>query len=219
MKQLKRLVLASLLLLSLFFTMTYTYASHEIKVMALFTDKAMVTIDGKQKLLRKGKTYRGVTLISSNSEELVLELHGEQKKYKLGSQISTSYKKPDPGKELVVWKDLNNMFQLHGSINGSSVKFLIDTGASSIALSSREAKKIGLKYKKGARMQASTASGIAAGYMINLDRVKVGHILIYNVEAMVLEGSFPTEVLLGQTFLERVHMTRNGDKMILRKKF
>ncbi len=219
MKHLKKSVLASLLLLSLFFTMTYTYASHEIKVMALFTDKAMVTIDGKQKLLRKGKTYRGVTLISSNSEELVLELHGEQKKYKLGSQIATSYKKPDPGKELVVWKDLNNMFQLHGSINGSSVKFLIDTGASSIALSSREAKKIGLKYKKGARMQASTASGIAAGYLINLDRVKVGHILVYNVEAMVLEGSFPTEVLLGQTFLERVHMTRNGDKMILRKKF
>ncbi len=219
MKYLKILSLPGLILFVLLFASINTQASHEIKVMALFTDKAMVTIDGKQKLLKKGKTYRGVTLISSNSEELVLEMHGEKKKYKLGSQISTSYKKPDPGKELVVWKDINNMFQLYGSINGGSVKFLIDTGASAVALSSREAKKIGLKYKHGTPMQATTASGVAAGYRVNLDKVKVGHILIYNVEAMVLEGSFPTEVLLGQTFLERVHMTRSGDKMILKKKF
>ena len=68
-------------------------------------------------------------------------------------------------------------------------------------------------------MQAQTASGIAKGYQVKLDKVKIGHILLYNVNAVVLQGAFPTEVLLGQTFLSRIHMTRDGDKMRLRKKF
>ncbi len=218
-KFLKPSVLVSLLLLLTLTTANNLYASHRIKVMALFTDKAMVVIDGQQKLLKKGKTFQGVKLISSNSDELVLELHGEQKKFKLGSEITTSFKKADPGKELVVWKDMYNMFRVHGSINNFSIHFLIDTGATSIALSSNAAKRLGLKYKKGAPMQASTASGVANGYRISLDKVKIGHIQIYNVEAVVLEGSFPTEVLLGQSFLSRIHMVRDGDKMKLRKKF
>ncbi|MCW8928992.1 MAG: TIGR02281 family clan AA aspartic protease [Gammaproteobacteria bacterium] len=198
---------------------TNSYASHKIKVMALFTDKAMVMIDGQQKILKKGKPYNGVTLISSNSDEAILELHGQKKKFKLGSEIATSFKKADPGKELVVWKDEYDMFRVYGSINNFSVHFLIDTGATSIALSSKAAKRIGLRYKKGSPMQASTASGIAKGYRLTLDKVKIGHIQLYNVQAAVLEGSFPTEVLLGQSFLSRIHMVRDGDKMKLRKKF
>ncbi len=215
----KILLLISILLGGILFAAANTYASHKIKVMALFTDKAMVMIDGRQRLLKKGKTVQGVTLVSANSEELVLELHGEKKKFKLGSEITTSFKKADPGKELVVWKDMTEMFRIHGSINNYSIHFLIDTGATSVALSSQAAKRIGLKYKKGTPMQASTASGIARGYSLTLDKVKIGHIQIYNVNAVVLEGSFPTEVLLGQSFLNRIHMVRDGDKMKLRKKF
>ena len=209
----------SLIFLLLLLPFANAYASHKIKVMALFTDKAMLVIDGKQKLLKKGQTYHGVKLISSDSEAVVLQMHDQQKKFKLGSEITTSFKKADPGKELVVWKDMYEMFRIHGSINNFSVKFLIDTGATSIALNSNTASRIGLNYKKGTPMQASTASGIARGYRVTLGKVKIGHIQLYNVEAAVLEGSFPTEVLLGQTFLSRVHMTRDGDKMKLRKKF
>jgi len=196
-----------------------SFASHKIKVMALFTDKAMLVIDGKQKILKKGQTYQGVKLISSDSDAVVLQLHGETKTFVLGREISTSYKKADPGKELIVWKDDSNMFRVYGSINNRSMDFLIDTGATTVAMSSVAAKKIGLKYKKGTPMRASTASGIAKGYALNLAQVKIGHIKIYNIEAVVLEGSFPTEVLLGQSFLSRIHMVRDGNKMKLRKKF
>lgn len=218
-KCLNRNFMMGLLILLITICTSDAFASHKIKVMALFTDKAMLVVDGQQKLLKKGQTFQGVKLVSSDSEHVVLELHGEQKKYKLGTQISTSYKKADPGKELVVWKDMYDMFRIHGSINNFSVKFLIDTGATSIALNSVTARRIGLKYKKGAAMQASTASGIAKAYRVTLDKVKIGHIQLYNVQAAVLEGSFPTEVLLGQSFLSRIHMTRDGDKMKLRKKF
>jgi len=195
------------------------YASHKIKVMALFTDKAMLIIDGSQKILKKGQTYKGVTLVSSDSEAVVLKLHGQTKKFLLGREIATSYKKADPGKELVVWKDEHDMFRVYGSINNYSVHFLIDTGATSIAMSSVAARRMGLKYKQGTPMLSSTASGVAKGYGLTLSKVKIGHIQIYNVKAAVLEGSFPSEVLLGQSFLSRIHMTRDGDKMKLRKKF
>ena len=206
-------------MLFLLVSVSTAYASHKIKVMALFTNKAMLVIDGSQKILKKGQTYQGVKLIRSDSEYAVLELHGKQKKFRLGTEISTSFKKADPGKELVVWKDVTDMFRIHGSIDNFSVKFLIDTGASSIALNSNTARRIGLKYKKGIPMMATTASGVTRGYGVKLSKVKIGHIQLYNVNAMVLEGSFPTEVLLGQTFLSRIHMTRDGDKMKLRKKF
>lgn len=215
----RKLVLLSLLLLVIAGSISIVHASHKIKVMALFTNKAVLVVDGRQKLLKKGQIFQGVKLISSDSNAVVLELHGEKQTFKLGSEISTGYKKADPGKELIVWKDITDMFRVHGSINNYSVKLLIDTGASSIALNSNTAKRIGLKYQQGAAMQASTASGIAKGYRVTLNKVKIGHIQLYNVEAVVLEGSFPTEVLLGQTFLSRIHMTRDGDKMKLRKKF
>ena len=209
--------IATILLLSLF--LSNVYASHKIQVMALFTDKAMLSIDGKQKVLKKGQVFQGVKLISADSNTAVLELHGQQKTFKLGSLISTNFKKLDPAKEFVVWKDLHNMFRIDGNINNSSVKFLIDTGASTIALNSETAKKIGLNYRNGLPLQATTASGIAKGYQVTLNNVQIGPIKLYNVKAAVLEGSFPTEVLLGQTFLSRIHMTRDGDKMVLKKKF
>lgn len=218
-QQPKQATLFSLLFFILFLSVSTAFASHKIKVLALFTDKAMLVIDGTQQILKKGQTFQGVKLLSSDSEAVVLELHGEKKKFKLGSEITTSFKKADPGKELVVWKDMYDMFRIHGSINNFSVQFLIDTGASSIALNSNTARRIGLKYKKGIPMQATTASGIAKGYQVTLDKVKIGHIQLYNVQAAVLEGGFPTEVLLGQTFLSRIHMVRDGDKMRLRKKF
>ena len=215
----KKSVIVSLLFLLLISSFATLHASHKIKVMALFTNKAVLVVDGRQKLLKKGQTFQGVKLISSDSNAVVLQLHGEKQTFKLGSEISTGYKQADPGKELIVWKDISDMFRIHGSINNFSAQFLIDTGASSIALNSNTAKRIGLKYRQGTPMQASTASGIAKGYRVTLNKVKIGHIQLYNIDAVVLEGAFPTEVLLGQTFLSRIHMTRDGDKMKLRKKF
>ena len=206
------------LLCSSFFS-TNVYASHKIQVMALFSDQAMILIDGKQKLLKQGQIFHGVKLISSDSHGVVLELHGEKKVFKLGSSISTNFKKADSAKDFVIWKDLTHMFRIEGTINNTAVKFLIDTGASAIAMNSHTAAQIGLNYRQGIPLQATTASGVVNGYQVSLNKVMIGHIVLYNVNAAVLEGSFPTEVLLGQTFLSRVHMTRDGDKMVLKKKY
>ncbi len=214
----KLLLLVSMITLLSLLSKT-TLASEHIKVMALFTDKAMLFIDDKKKLLKKGQTFKGVKLIRSDSDSVVLEIDGEPRAFKLGTDISTRFKKLDPNKELVLWGDDFGMFHTSGSINNKSVKFLVDTGASTIAMSSLHAKKLNIPYKKGQAVRATTASGVSKGYSVYLNKVKVGSIVVYNVRAIVLEGSFPKTVLLGQTFLSRIHLTKDGGQMKLRKKF
>ncbi len=194
-------------------------AAQKIKVMALFTDKAMISVDGSQKLISKGQTFNGIKLISADSDFALLEVQGARVRYPLGSEINTTFKKQDPGKTLVIWKGQDNMFHCQGKINNASVHFLIDTGATSIALNSGTARQAGINYKKGAQKLVQTASGLVKAWQVSLNKVTIGHIHLYNVNAMVLEGGFPTYVLLGQSFLSRIHMIRDGDKMNLRKKF
>ena len=69
------------------------------------------------------------------------------------------------------------------------------------------------------KTMVSTASGYARGYSIVLDRVQVGSIKLNKVDAIVVEGSSPHEVLLGMCFLNRVEMENSGNVMLLRSKF
>ncbi|WP_410966326.1 TIGR02281 family clan AA aspartic protease, partial [Salmonella sp. SAL4449] len=82
---------------------------------------------------------------------------------------------------------------------------LVDTGATSIAMNENEARRLGIDYRvDGKPMVASTASGTSRGWRVTLDRVKIGGIELLGVEAAVIEGGYPTEALLGMSFLNRV---------------
>ena len=112
------------------------------------------------------------------------------------------------------------MFKTTGSINGYTVNFLVDTGASSIALNSNMAKRLGLQYKlKGDPTIVTTASGSVSAYSINLDRVKVGEIMLRNVAAVVIDGSEPSTPLLGMSYLGRLNIVNEGQVMKLEQKF
>ncbi len=112
------------------------------------------------------------------------------------------------------------MYTTVGSINGMPVNFLIDTGASAVAMSAAEAKRLGVNYKlEGERIQVRTASGISAAYRVQLDTVKVGDILQRNVNAFVIEGNAPQMVLLGMSYLGRLKIRNEGSVMHLEQKF
>ena len=211
---------AYLLILVLVLLSTPVSAVESIQVMALFTGKVMVKIDGKQRMLTVGKpSPEGVLLISANSREAVIDIDGQQQSYALGSRITTQFKQRASGPEAKIWRD-GHRYITSGSINGLPVSFLVDTGATSVAMSSVAAKRLGLPYKlKGKRIGVSTASGYVKGYAINLNRVKVGEIELYNVGGIVIEGSSPTEILLGMTFLKQVTMEDKGELLMLRKKY
>ena len=193
-------------------------ASTKIAVVALFKDKAMVSINGKQRLLRKGKASpEGVLLISADTSAAVLEIGGERKRYPLGRQISTSYKQADKGAPLRIWPTGNGMYVVNGTINGFPVRFLVDTGATAIAMNRNDARRLGINFRvDGRQSSASTASGVVRTYNLSLKQVKVGHIELRNVDASVVDGDFPSDILLGNTFLNRVDMQREGRALELR---
>ncbi|MFW5451586.1 MAG: TIGR02281 family clan AA aspartic protease [Methylophagaceae bacterium] len=190
-----------------------------IMVVGLFSGQAVLTINNKQRLLKVGKTSpEGVTLISATSQKAILEVGGVQKEYLLGSQIGGNFGPPPTQTVVSLWPT-NGMYLTPGSINGFSVNFLVDTGASAIALNIATAKRLGLNYLNGQRIGVKTASGRSGAYAVTLDQVQVGDIKLYNVKAMVLDGAEPAVALLGMTFLGQLDMQRTGEKMELKKKF
>lgn len=195
-------------------------AATKVTVVGLFKNTAIVVIDGTRRLLRSGDTSpEGVKLISATSSEAVLEIDGEQKHYGLGGQIGGSYARPEQAK-VRIWPTPDRMYVVLGSINGFPVKFIVDTGATLVSLSGREAKRLGIDYRVvGTPGQSSTASGVDKIYVVNLTKVKVGDIEIRNVRGAVHDGDFPPATLLGMSFLSRLTMRQDGLVLELEKKF
>lgn len=211
----KQLILISLIC----FISSQASIAEDIVVLGLFKGKAIVNIDGKQRTLKKGKpSPEGVKLISADSQIAIIEIDGKQQEYKLGRHVGTSFKKRENAEAKIM--PVNGMYSIAGLINGRPVNFLVDTGATWIAMNSHQARSLGINFRYiGKRGMVSTANGAAPVYRITLDKVKVGEIELTNVEAGVLEGDSPREVLLGNSFLNRVEMQRQGQVMLLRQKF
>jgi aspartyl protease family protein len=198
-----------------------SFAIDKIVINGLFKDKAVVTIDGKQRILKKNKpSPEGVLLLESNSKEAVIEIDGQQDTYKLGSHIGNTFKPPTDNDKLVIAPDASGMYNISGMINGFHVPFIVDTGATLVSMNSNIAKKLGIDYKlKGKESQSYTASGKSKIHVVNLKRVKVGDIELHNVKGAVHEGDFPVVTLLGMSFLNQLEMKREGQIMELQKKY
>jgi len=190
-----------------------------IVVVGLFSDQAVVEINTKQRLLKAGVTSpEGVTLISANSRYAILEKGGVTERYELGTRISTNFSPPVKQTVVSLWPT-NGMYTTPGSVNGYSVDFLVDTGASAIALNAATATRLDLDYLKGKKVGVKTASGVEVAYHVMLDEVQVGDIKLYNIRAMVLDGEQPERALLGMTFLNQLDIERKDERMDLKKRF
>jgi len=201
------------------FSLIQTIYATDIVVLGLFKNKAIVKIDGKQRTLTKGlKSPEGVVLLFSDSDVATLEVDGQVKEFKLGRHVSSDFKKKTQAEAKIM--PVNGMYYTTGFINGQHVNFLVDTGATWIAMNVHQARSLGIKFRyTGKRAMVSTANGVVPVYRIKLNKVRVGEIELTNVEAAILEGDSPSEVLLGNSFLNRLEMQRQGQVMLLRQKF
>ena len=197
-------------------------ADTTIVVNGIFKNKAVLLINGKQHILSVGKTGPdGIKLTSIKGDKVTLNIDGKKQTYKLGDStaISTNFKQ---SKEQEVTIALNSygQFLTIGYINNQTVQFLVDTGATSVALNSMQAKKLGIDYlKKGVPGVVTTASGMSKAYSVTLDTVSIGEIRLHNIQAMVIEGNFPVHVLLGMSFLGSLDIHREGQLMKIKKKW
>lgn len=194
-------------------------AAPDVRVDGLFKGAAVLTIDGQQVMLRDGKTGPGgVKLISATSRSAVVEIDGKRHDLNLHAAIGGQFQEAEV-RQVVIRKN-NDQYKVNGSINGQSVQFLVDTGATSVAMNEMDARRLGLQYRiDGTESQVVTASGVSKSWTVKLDSVKVGEIQVSNVEAVVVQGGFPVDVLLGMTYLNHVKLQEHNSVLMLEKKY
>ena len=194
----------------------------DINVIALTAGKAVVTINnGKPQTLTIGQaTSDGVRLIEATSESAVFEVGGKRQTLSLGRSISSGGGGQVSAQRATLVADNGGHFMTTAIINGVSMKFMVDTGASLVTLSSGDAKRAGINYLAGQKAMLQTANGTTAAYRVKLDTVQLGEIALTNVDGVVVEGNVLGELgLLGLSFLNRVNMQREGSTMTLTKRF
>ena len=194
----------------------------DIAVTALFNGKAVIVVDnGRPRTMSVGdSTPEGVKLIAATSESAVVEFASKRQTVLLGqgTRLGGGSIAPNSG-QITLMVGAGGHFWADGSINGGAVRFMIDTGATSVALSSETAKRIGLNYSTGTRVAVRTASASTTGFRVMLDIVRIGDITLNGVEALVLEGRYPVDTLLGMSFLSRTQMKRDGDILTLVRRY
>jgi len=192
----------------------------DVSLIGVFPPKAAVlVIDGGQpKSLRVGRRASGVLLIAVERESAVIEVDGERRTIRLGLHHPGAPASSTDRQSVALAADARGHFVTEGMVNGGSVTFLVDTGASVVALPARDAHRLGIDYRKGRVIVMQTANGPTHAYVIMLDTVKVGTIELHNVQAAVHERGLGV-ALLGMSFLNRVEMRNEGQTMTLIRRY
>lgn len=191
----------------------------DIMVVGLFKDKAVVEVDGEQHLLTVGETSpEGLKLIAASSNSATFEINGEKRTFPLGDRINSNYIEAEKKTAVTLWPT-NGMYTATGNINGYTISFLVDTGASTIAMNAATASRLGIDYLRGQQVGIRTASGSSVGYKVKLDYVQLEQIKLHNVDAVVLDGEEPSVTLLGMSFLGQLDIQHNGERLDLRQKY
>jgi len=182
--------------------------------------RALLVIDGKPKNVAVGSTVDGVKLVSVTGNDAVIEVQGKRVVIQLGGAPANlgGTATSGTGDQIVLTAQSGGHFMTSGTINGRSVRFVVDTGATNIAMSAAEADRIGLDYKKGQLGYASTANGPVAAYNVSLSSVQIGDVQVFNVDATVVPAPIPY-ILLGNSFLNRFQMRRENDRMTLDRRY
>jgi len=197
-------------------------AVHAQSVMLTGTigSRAILVVDGgAPKTVAPGESILGVKLVSAQSDQAVVEVGGKRTTLRMDTPVSVGGSSAGAGgTRIVLPASSGGHFMTQGLINGRPVNFMLDTGATPVALSSSDATRIGLDYEKGQPVQMNTANGVSSGYRLKLNSVRVGDVEVYDVDAIVTQQPMPY-VLLGNSFISRFSMRRDADQMVLEKRY
>ncbi len=188
-----------------------------VSVVGLFKDKAIVSIDGgKPRTISAGQTMQGVKLLSANSDSATFAVEGTHRTLGMGQSFAGGA--TDARQSVSLTADARGHFAATGSVNGFPMTFLVDTGATTIALSAADASRAGIDYKSGQSGLVSTAAGVVPVWRVVINTVKVGGIALNQVDGMVVERGLSVP-LLGMSFLNRMEMKRDGQTMTLTQRY
>lgn len=184
-----------------------------VNVIGLIGGRAILRIDGEQVILRPGESRGSVTLLGVENGEAVLRVG--KRELRLGMGMDTSGFAPRAeGGSVEVAMNGRGQFITNGMINGRVVEFLVDTGANTVSMTAQDARRLGIDYQvEGTRGASATAGGIVTSWAVTLKSVQVGPIVVRNVQATVRESPDLAPILLGMTFLSRVNLTQESQRL------
>lgn len=194
-------------------------AAADISLIGTFESKAAIlSIDaGAPKTVKVGQSFGGVTVIAVEKERATVEIDGKRRVLVRGQSYSSSAA-ASGAQSVTLSAGADGHFMADGQINGAAIRFIVDTGATSVAIPASEANRLRIDYRKGQRVTTQTAGGPTQAYVVRLDSIRIGSIELQNVEAIVIEQGLNIS-LLGNSFLNRMEMRREGQTMTLTRRF
>lgn len=183
--------------------------------------KALLVVDGSApKALAAGESHRGVKVVAVRADQVTVEVGGKRQSIDLGgAPVSIGGGGGGSGgTQIVLTATSGGHFVTSGSINGRATQFMVDTGATSVAMSADEARRMGINYEQGEPGQGSTANGLIPIWRVVLKSVRIQDVEVHGVEAVVVPSGMP-HVLLGNSFLTRFQMKRENDMLTLTRRF
>ena len=192
----------------------------EVALAGVFPGKALVLINnGAPKALAVGaSTPEGVRIVAVDDAGATVEVDGKRRRLVVGEHAVSVGAAGVASESIVLQGDSRGHFHAQGAVNGVAIRFLVDTGATSVALGRSDALKAGVAYARGEPRIMETANGQARGWLVSLDSVRINGITLRNVPGVVLEVDMP-QALLGMSFLNRMDMRREGGALYLRQRY
>ena len=208
-----RLALASVLA-----ALALPAAAQSVGLVGVLGSRALLLVNGgTPRTLAPGESQQGVKLVSVDRDSAVVEVAGQRVTLRLG-EAPASVGTPGGNRRIVLNADGRGHFISQGRINGQLMQFMVDTGATTLAIGAAEAERMGIAYKGGQPVRLGTANGIAQGWLVKLDSVRVGEVELTGLDAVVMPAAMPY-VLLGNNFLARFQMTRSSEQMVLERRY
>jgi len=192
----------------------------DVALVGMYSGKALVIIDGgKPRTIPVGtRTPEGVKLLSLETGAADLEIDGRKQHLTVGQHAVSAGSDISSSASVTLTADSNGHFYTMGTVNGAPMRFLVDTGATMVAMSVADASRANIDYRKGEMGAAMTANGPVRVWRVVLNSVRVGDVVLNQVNGTVQEGNLPL-ALLGMSFLNRMEMKRDGTIMTLKKRF
>ena len=194
--------------------------AQSVALQGMMGNRALLIIDGSPpRGVAPGDAHQGVKVLATTGDEAVVEIDGKRHTLRVGdAPASVGGSGPRGGNRIVLTAGSGGHFFSQGSINGRAAQFMVDTGATAVSMGMSDAKRMGVPYETGRRVQMGTANGVVPAWLIRLDSVRVGDVEVFGVDGIVSQQSMPY-VLLGNSFLTRFQMKRDNDQMVLERRY
>lgn len=192
--------------------------AQEVGLAGVLGSRALLIVNGGEpQAVAVGQSLAGVRVVSVQGNQVVVETGGKKRPLRIG-QHAVGSADADGGGKIAMTADNQGHFYTTGTVNGVSVRFLVDTGATMISLGISDARRIGLDFERGQKGLTQTANGQGVVSKVQLNTVRIGDVTLHNVDALIHQTEMPM-ALLGMSFLNRMEMQRDGSTMTLKKRF